>query len=294
MVSIPADFSQFIQTTFPEDGPQWLEQLPDLVSDCAHRWRLSIGKPFGNLSYNYVLQVTLEDGTPAVLKAGVPRPEIGREIAAMELYNGRGAAKLLAADAELGILLLEQLQPGSVLHQAVDDDQATRIAAQLMQTLWRPAPSTLPFRPLKQWTRALNRINEQTTPLPWILVDKAQKLFAELFTSTDREVVLHGDLHHENILKSGQQWLAIDPKGIVGDPYYEPAPFLYNPLKILYEDNAKQRLNRRIDILAETLNFDRTRLATYGFCQCILSAAWSIEDHHDWSYTIHCAELFDL
>lgn len=295
MINIPADFARFIRTVFLEDGEQWLAHLPRELDHITQTWELELGDPFANLSYNLVLPATHSDGQPAVLKIGVPRPELKREIAAMHLYNGRGAAKLLAAEPERGILLLERLTPGTLLHQAAADGTATRIAADLMQKLWRPAPPTHPhpFRPLTQWAQAITQIGA-THPLPTLLVDKAQHLLTDLLASADGSVLLHGDFHHENILlASQQQWKAIDPKGIIGDPYYEPAPFLYNPIGILNHADGRQRLNRRLDIFAETLQFDRQRLAAYGFCQCLLSAAWSIEDNTDWHYAIHCATLFD-
>ena len=60
---------------------------------------------------------------------------------ALRLYDGRGIARLLDADEEQGVLLLERLQPGIPLAQVEDDDAATRSAASVMAALWRPLPA---------------------------------------------------------------------------------------------------------------------------------------------------------
>jgi streptomycin 6-kinase len=112
-------------------------------------------------------------------------------------------------------------------------------------------------------------------------------------------VLLHGDLHHFNILAAERQpWLAIDPKGVVGEPAYEVGPLLLNPWpQLLKMPRPRQILARRVDqarssALAAELGFDRTRLVGWGVAQAVLSAWWSIEDGASgWSYAIRVAEL---
>jgi streptomycin 6-kinase len=58
--------------------------------------------------------------------------------------------------------------------------------------------------------------------LPRELVATAVSLFNELLPSQSEPVLLHGDLHHWNILRATRvPWLALDPKGVVGEPAYE-------------------------------------------------------------------------
>jgi streptomycin 6-kinase len=101
-------------------------------------------------------------------------------------------------------------------------------------------------------------------------------------------VLLHGDLHHWNILTSEREpWLALDPKGVVGEPGYEIGPLLLNPTL-----QPGHVLARRIDQLAEELGLDRERLLGWGLAHAVLSAWWSVEDHgHGWEEAITCAEL---
>jgi streptomycin 6-kinase len=105
---------------------------------------------------------------------------------------------------------------------------------------------------------------------------------------------LHGDLHHENILQAQRQpWLAIDPKGVVGEPAYEVGALLRNMApRLLKGSQPSQIVARRAGILSEELGFDRTRLLGWGLAQAVLAAWWCIEDGVDgWEGFIRCAEL---
>ena len=108
---IPPDFQQTILETFGPDGAAWLERLPDLIAACERRWGLQVSAPF-QLSYNYVAAARLANGAPVVLKLGVPNPELSAEAAALRIFNGHGAVRLLDADPGEGVLLMERLVPG--------------------------------------------------------------------------------------------------------------------------------------------------------------------------------------
>src|SRR4051812_4253777 len=136
---IPADFARRMREIFGADGEAWLAGLPALVAATEARWGTTVGPPFP-LTYSYVAPVVRADGSEAVLKMAVPHPDATRAIAALQLYDGRGSVRLLAADAGQGIALLERLRPGTTLFDLGDDTAATQIAAEVMQQLWRPAP----------------------------------------------------------------------------------------------------------------------------------------------------------
>jgi len=258
-----------------------------------------VAPPFPSLSYNYVAPAVRADGTEVVLKLGVPNPELVTEIEALRLFDGRGIVRLLEADTERGSLLLERLRPGTPLSRLADDEQATAIAAGVMGQLWRPAPAGHPFPTVQRWAAGLERLRARfgggTGPLPIALVERAEALFAELIGSMADPVLLHGDLHHENILAAGRQpWLALDPKGVVGEPAYETGALLRNPMpEILRRPGVGRILARRVDQLAGLLGFDRERVVGWAFAQAVLSAWWSLEDHgHGWEEAMACAELF--
>ena len=126
------------------------------------------------------------------------------------------------------------------------------------------------------------------------LVEEAEGLFAELLASQAAPVLLHGDLHHDNILSATRApWLAIDPKGVIGEPAYEVGALLRNwqPTLFAMADPARATA-RRVDQLAEALGIDRACIRGWGLAQAVLSAWWTIEDSgYGWEPTIACADL---
>jgi streptomycin 6-kinase len=287
MPNLPDTFIDIISSTF-EGGREWLNQLPQLIAACEARWGLTAHPPFANLSYNYVAPATLPDGTEIVLKLGVPREELSTEIEALRLYDGRAICRLLAADPEQGVLLLERLKPGHMLTAVANDDEATRIAAQVMRRLWRPLPTEHIFPSVADWADGLKRLRDEfgggTGPFPARLVQMAESLYADLRASSAEPMLLHGDLHHFNILAAERErgilpWLAIDPKGVAGEPAYEVGALIRNPVPDIYTMlNPGRVFARRLDILAEALELDRQRLLAWSMAQAVLSAWWDYED----------------
>jgi len=232
------------------------------------------------------------------LKVGVPNPELATEIEALRLFDGHGIVRLLEADCDQGALLLERLKPGTPLSSLTDDELATSIAIQVMGQLWKLVPSEHSFPTAAEWAAGLKRLRERfeggTGPFPVRLVEGAETLFGELIGSMGEEVLLHGDLHHQNILAAERQpWLALDPKGVVGEPAYEVGALLRNPMpQLLAKPRPERILARRVDQLAEGLGFERARVVGWGLAQAVLAAWWSFEDHgRGWEPCIACAEI---
>jgi streptomycin 6-kinase len=110
------------------------------------------------------------------------------------------------------------------------------------------------------------------------LVEKAESLYRDLTQPSPHDIVLHGDFHHDNILSATDGWKVIDPHGYIGDPVFEIAPMMYNPLDVLPQvANLSQILLRRIEILAEEMPYDRKRIEAWAFCMNMLSMAWTFE-----------------
>jgi streptomycin 6-kinase len=296
---ISSRLSQNVLHYFGEQGRDWLRDLPNVIDEAAERWSLKLGRPFPNLSINFVTPVTRADGAEAVLKAGVPNREIFTEVNALKLFDGKGAVRLLEADPGKGIMLLERLLPGTPVSELGDDIQAVEIAAGVLRQLEREVPAGQPFPTLQDWFAGLAKVRARfqggTGPLPAKLVDLAEKFSAELLASSEERVLLHGDLHHENIISSSRgPWLAIDPKGVVGEQAYEVCAFLRNPMpELLTGMDTKRVLTRRVDQFSELLGFERERLIRWGLSEAVLSASWDIDDEtQSWESAIFVAETY--
>jgi streptomycin 6-kinase len=281
--SIPDRLAVSLSALRGAAGVEWSRGLPAILADCEHRWSLTIGPPFEGVWYNYVAPARRADGTSVVVKVCYPDNDFVAEAEALRLCGGMGAVQLLDVERDQGAMLLENITPGTMLRTVQDDAEATSIAASVMRQIWRPVPDEHPFPTVGDWGKGLAKLRAQfgggTGPFPRKLVEEGESLFAELLASMGEPVVLHGDLHHHNILSAERQpWLAIDPKGVVGEAEYEVGALLRNPMPdIPTWPNLERVLARRMDQLAEELGFDRERIQGWAVAQAVLSAWWSYE-----------------
>ncbi len=325
-MNLPAEFVGNIQGVFGKAGRQFLANLPTLIDQASQKWMLTDVQPSPELSYNFVAFAKRGD-EQVVLKMGVPNRELKSEMAALRLFNGDGACKLIDYDEKKYWMLLERLTPGVMLSTLEDDEEATHIAADVMQKIWRSMESgsslaqsahpgitspgqvagVLPnnqqpairlhnFIKLSDWFNGLKKLRPKfkggTGPFDEKLVDRVERSVNDFFIENHKPVLMHGDFHHFNILSSERGWLVIDPKGVIGPACYEVGPFLINPWgDLVSEKDYRGMTKRRIDILHEHLGFERERIREWGLAHAILSAWWSIEDHGDWHYALAFAEM---
>ncbi|GLX67311.1 aminoglycoside phosphotransferase family protein [Paenibacillus glycanilyticus] len=281
---IPEHLYQTIKSVHGEKGEQWLEGFDRLLLDCEEKWGMTVEMPSPFvLSFNFVAPVVMRDGTRAVLKLGVPSREIRTELAALRLYDGRGSVRLLAEDEERGALLIERVEPGLTLAESeLGDEARTLAAAEVMRRLAVPAPDGGEFPSVADWAAGLARLRQRhgggTGPLPERVVGRAEEVFRRLLDGGRPLLLLHGDLHHGNILSSGHGepgWLAIDPKGVVGEAEYGTIPLLLNQLP---PKGQLEVIRRRVELLCGALGLDHARTLAWGFAHAVLSTAWCDED----------------
>ena len=269
--------------------------LRERVALVVARWGLALDERYPatpGSPGNFVAPARRADGTRCVLKVSPHLRETRSEISALTAFAGVGAARLLEAEPDLGALLLERIDPGSMLAgiSAQDDDAATRVAVDLLRTLWRPAGSVAGLIALESWCAAYARnrdlLSHGASGFPAELFKRADAVRGELLASTDLPVVLHGDLHHFNILRSDRAgWLAIDPKGLAGDRCFDVCQFLLNPEPVGVSVNR-----RRLDIFCAELELDPQRTRQWCLVHAVLNACWSFEDGEDFGSRVAYAE----
>lgn len=243
----------------------WLKRLPQVIEDLEQRWSLVLEAPFDTeeVSCAWVAPARLSKGTPAVLKLGLPHMEGRDEIDGLRFWNGDPTVKLFDADNELGAMLMERCEPGTVLRTLAEPEQDLVIAA-LLRRLWRLPAAPYSFRSLSfmlaQWSdETLARANE------WLdagLVREGLNLFAELSRTASAEALLATDLHAGNVLRAQREpWLVIDPKPFVGDMAYDATQHLLNCDSRLRSD-PDGTIRRFADLLE--IEYERIRLWTFA------------------------------
>jgi streptomycin 6-kinase len=291
---LPVKFIETVKGVHGAVGEEWLRNFQELITYCESRWALKVLDPYP-LSYNFVAPAILEDQSSVVVKLSVPNKELTMEAEAVKIYDGNGMARLIDADVEKGILILERVLPGETLFSLTDDKEATYIAAQVMKKLYTPAPNNSLFPTTEDWAEGLVKLrvhfNGDTGPLPSELVQEAELLYPKLHQSIHTPILLHGDLHHGNILSAEREpWLAIDPKGVIGEAEYGVIQFLLNKLP---DENRERIIEERVDIFVKELNLDKSRILSWGFCHSVLSSWWCVEDNvGGWESGMQTAKAF--
>lgn len=292
-MQISTEFQNKIINAFGSDGKAWLESLPSTIQTYLQKWELTSEGPVSNLSYNYVIKVTDSEGTPLILKLGVPNFDTGNEMVTLQAYNGEGCAKLLNSDPENGVMLLERLVPGTMLSAETDERIVLEHYIKVWKAIRKPLTDGASTPSLVHWFRGLtNYRNSGDSRVTMEHVQLAEEYFQMVMDTSKGPELLHGDLHHENILYSEQKgWLAIDPKGVAGDPYFDVVSFLVNQLDS--KSDPKNILKLRVDTISDELGLDRRRLLNAAIALGTLYACWGIEDSDpDWEKTYQCVKWF--
>ncbi len=272
---LPNKLEAFITNIYGTNGKKWLADLPNLIEQMEAMYGLSELKTMENLSYNYVLS-GFQDAQPIILKLSPDVEGSKREALTLRAFARLGIVKVLAEDA--GILLLERAVPGFPLkfYFPTNDNEAIRITCECLKHLHQaPIPSAHTFPNVKDWLKALDA--DLNIPSHYLL--KARQLRDDLLATSSTPVLLHGDLHHDNILQNGNGWIVIDPKGVIGEPAYEVAAFIRNPIpELLALNNLPSIIDHRITRFAEILELPKRRIFDWCFVQAVLAWAWTLED----------------
>jgi streptomycin 6-kinase len=190
-------------------------------------------------------------------------------------WGGEGAVRVLELEGDA--LLMERVTGNRSLAEMArqdGDDEATRILCETAGVLHAPRSEPPPHLvPLPVWFRALVLAAEQHDDLLRLAATTARNLLS----SPEEVVVLHGDLHHSNVLDAGPRgWLAIDPKRLIGERGFEFANLLRNPDAQVALSPG--RFERQVDVIAQFAHVDRTRLLQWTLALTGLSAAWHFEE----------------
>lgn len=265
---------------FGGHGRRWVQDFPALLAEIRAAHGLTHLRRASPLSWHFVAFARHPQWGDVVLKMGVPEPELRAEIAALQLNAGRSLPRLFAADAQRGWLLMERICPGTMLADwDADDAAASRAAARTLTGLWQDAvPAHPDLIPLTAWfERAFAFWQEDPDqPIPPEWRAALDDFLPAALAAPPR--LLHGDFHHFNILRAGDGWKAIDPKGVIGPPGYDIGPFLLNPWPdFLKRRDVREQLARRIEIFSVELGLPAEEIRLWGLAHAVLSTIWDVQ-----------------
>jgi len=258
--------------------PEWEGEIATAlegVASLADGWGVTVERVLAGATCSICL-AGVRDGQKVVIRAPLAEEERTSGLAALRAYAELGGVPVLECHEHSGTTLMPLLCPGTNLDEAdLSDEERLAVAAKLATKLHRAENFGVWtherwFQEL--WTFELPKGSAVNRELFEIGRTRAR----QLLESTCERAVLHGDLHHYNILQNGSEWVAIDPKGVYADPAFEPVAFLRNPIHTLAEDlHLVQTQARRVQLLVDLMNLSAERIWGWAVAQISLDAAWS-------------------
>ncbi len=212
-------------------------ELDKIAHSVAEEWGVSLSERFSWARYSFAAPAN-----GAVLKVSPPDDdEADHEADALEAWDGDGAVRLLRRDVARRAFLIERAIPGHDARSLSDVD-ATRAAVAVGRRLWRLVPRG-PFRSatpeVARWLDRVAQTKHRFVPI-------ARQIFDRM--DLRERALVHGDLHHYNLLRHGDRWVAIDPKPLIAEPEFDVVTLLWNPLTFVPTPGS---VERRIRLLEE-------------------------------------------
>lgn len=261
-----------------QQGEQWLKNLPYLVDQLSREWQFKLLNPLSNLSFNFVGLVENHQKKKFILKVA---PAVGRlknEIIWLQSFQ-EITPYIYDHTITYDAYLMDYIDPGTTLKEWIKekDDEGIQIICEIILKLRQKHRGTpLEFKHLSE---LMNDLDYLEPHFDKGFLSKIKSLYCELSQKNTEDTLLHGDLHHDNILRANNEWKVIDPHGYLGDPAAEIGPLMYNPINIFpINQPLKPFIINRLKILCEYLPYDCKKLQAWAYCWAALSAAWEISD----------------
>ncbi|MFE7505235.1 aminoglycoside phosphotransferase family protein [Promicromonospora sp. NPDC057488] len=271
------DVPEQVRNTVMAGGNEsWLDELPGMVDSLAEEWSLTIGSSLAGGHVALVVEATQVDGTPAVLKIGVPGRDIGPEATLLRLADGEGCARLLGEDTDRQALLLERL--GAPMYDIVADPVSRHsLLCDVAVRLWRPLGPDIDLPTganlAEQYAHRLPGLWEQAgRPCsPATVAYALECMNRRRLAHDDRSAVLvHGDIHELNALQASDgSYKLIDPAGLRAEPACDLGTIVRcNP-------DLGDDLRARTERLASRTGVDATAIWEWGTIHRVFSGVYA-------------------
>lgn len=273
-IQVPDRFAKDTITREGKAGKTWIEALPRIVETRCRQWRLAINGPVRH-GYTGLAIPVQRDDEAFVLKVYWRDSDTDTAVLALTVWNGQGAAKVLAYDPEAGAMLLEKLDPHASLEN-VAIGAAIEIAGRLLRRLAIPAPDNMPtITDLAARMRQLmpQRWAQYGRPFSRQLLDEVCDQTEQL-GATSTNLMTDYDLHYTDILAGQREpWLMIDPKAIAGDPEFSLAQLLWTRLEDI---EAGKGIEYHFQALVEAAKLDEALARRWTIIRCADYWLWGL------------------
>jgi streptomycin 6-kinase len=271
-----------------EPGRAWSAALPGLIADLEREWSITVGRPIPGGSSSYVAWAVRADGSDAVLKIALLADGWDQQVATLARAEGRGYARLFAADLPRRAILLEPL--GRALSTSGrSPPEQLRVLADTLPVAWqdagqvRPPPgadkaSQLAAYIAEAWSRRDRPCSER-------VIEQALTYAERRAAEADRDlVIVHGDPHPANLLavtsaRPGAEsgYVFVDPDGFVADRAYDLGVAMRDWPQLLSGAEARTVAEGWCAVLAERSGVDAVRIWQWAFIERVSTGLYLLD-----------------
>lgn len=275
MIRYPAIFSDNIKKTFGLKGKQWLIDLEKTVKQSIEKWDLTDCRPVKNLSFNYVCSAESRMYGPVILKIGVRENEVFQEYRALRYMKKGNICSCYDYDRENNAMLLQRIEPGENLYSLKNPEQQIRIGCRLLERMPGKPDAIEDFPHYRDLIKSAYGGAGKIIPA---CTEEASEYYQDVEKLNIEDRILHGDFHHQNILKDkNNEWFLIDPKGVAGKQPMECGRFIMNQLDVLDRKDHQACLKLMINSFAGLLDVPAEAIFKAAFAEYVLSCCWTLE-----------------
>ncbi|MGI6716408.1 MAG: aminoglycoside phosphotransferase family protein [Eubacteriales bacterium] len=262
-------------------GKSFFNTLLEKLDIYAAKWHLSNLEQIDYYSVNSIFKCLSQTHGRCILKIGKPCRQTQTEYNALNEYAGYPFCRIYEADIQNGVMLIEEITPGRRLRDIPGLDIRLEIFCYLFNTLHKTAADKFLYPTYQDWVTRIAAYMRQRDDYKTLssYMDKAEQICKELWEKYPGNFLLHGDLHHDNILLGADgRYYIIDPKGVVGGRVFDIPRFILNEFGDEITEDFKGKYLYIIKTLSNKLSVPEIDIKKLVFVEMSMAHCWNVED----------------
>ena len=216
-------------------GAESYNERISIVEKYKKQWELTEIEFQSELSNNNLLfyAVSKRYGK-VILKILININGFDNEILALKLFQGEHFCKLYEYSFEDNVYLMERIVPAHTLYESASRNERIRTAGEIFIGLHKTDLPDRTFPTYSEWFEAGKEGTKKRKDCEELFpyLESAEQMLTDICKKYSRNLLLHGDLHHENILKNvNGGYTVTDPKGVIGDPVFDLSRFILDEFR---------------------------------------------------------------
>ena len=266
--------------------------ISDKLHLAAQKWNLLNISPIYKQEKRAVYQATASAWGNIILKINADTETLLSEFRALQSMHSTNCCKVYDFDEAYGMLVEELISPGTVLREEKNLAKRIKHFCTVFHNIHTTPISVADtgHKTYLNWLENADRFCQQhaaDTKYTAVLELKknmyeAYQIGKELFEKYPDRLLLHGDLHHDNILQNANgEYCIIDPKGIIGPEIFDIPRFILNELYDFDYDKAAEAISHiemTIQLISDTTGYPIKDITRLFFMETMLANAWCLED----------------